>query len=164
MISKASGLCEYGALVHVHSMSGVHVVCNLLLVTNEWQCWQVVRIGHLHDGIIWLQLPECILLQSLLCRFVSRTSDSSQKKNTEYNSLPQSILVVVVKWCHHVNALFGVVIFQVLRFHENWRGINGFSLHLIILLFIFLPQIWVDENRQLLYFMATKDTPLELHL
>ena len=27
---------------------------------------------------------------------MSRTSDSSQKKNTKYNSLPQSILVVVV--------------------------------------------------------------------
>ena len=37
-------------------------------------------IGHLHDDVIWLQLPECISLQSLLCRFVSRTSDSSQKK------------------------------------------------------------------------------------
>ena len=34
-----------------------------------------------------------------LCRFVSRMGDSSQqKKNTEYNSLPQSILVIVVKF------------------------------------------------------------------
>ena len=57
-------------------------------------------IGHLHDDIIWLQLPECISLQSLLCRFVLRTSDSSQKKKNEYNSLHQSILVVVVKWRH----------------------------------------------------------------
>ena len=42
---------------------------------------------------------------SLLCRFVSRTSDSSQKKKqiTEYNSLPQSILVLVVKWRHHAD-------------------------------------------------------------
>ena len=29
----------------------------------------------------------------------------TKEKNTEYNSLPQSILVVVVKWRHHANAL-----------------------------------------------------------
>ena len=48
------------------------------------------------DCVICLQIPECISLQSLLCRFVSRTSDSSQKKkkDTEYNSVPQSIMVV----------------------------------------------------------------------
>ena len=34
----------------------------------------------LHDDVIWPQLPKCILLQiSLLCRFVSHMSDSSQK-------------------------------------------------------------------------------------
>jgi len=25
-------------------------------------------------------------------------------------------------------------------------------------------EIWVDENRRLIYFMGTKDTPIELHL
>ena len=35
---------------------------------------------YLHDGVIWLQLPECISLQSLLWRSVSRTSDSSENK------------------------------------------------------------------------------------
>ena len=29
-----------------------------------------------------------------------------KRKNTEYNSLPQSILVVVVEWRHHANVLF----------------------------------------------------------
>ena len=29
-------------------------------------------------------LPECISLQSLLCRLASRTSDSSQKKKKKY--------------------------------------------------------------------------------
>ena len=38
-------------------------------------------------------------LQSLLCRFVSRTSDFSQKKNTDNNSLPQSVLVLVSCKC-----------------------------------------------------------------
>ena len=33
-----------------------------------------------------------------------------RKKNTEYNSLPQSILVAVVKLRHHVNALFPTVV------------------------------------------------------
>ena len=87
-------------------------------------------IGNLHDGIIWLQLPECILLQSLLCRFVSHTNDSTQKKNTEYSSLHQSVLVVVVKWSHHVNALFAVLnyhSFSVMSSHIAasqflWRG------------------------------------------
>ena len=49
-------------------------------------------------------------------QMLSRTSDSSQKeKNTEYNSLPQSILVLVVEWRHHAHVLF-----------SNW-----FSFHLI---------------------------------
>ena len=36
---------------------------------------------------------------------VSLTNYSLQRKNTEYNILPQSILVVVVKLGHHANAL-----------------------------------------------------------
>ena len=56
----------------------------------------LLPIGHLHDDVIWLELPECISMQSL----VSRTSDSSHHKRKEYNSLPQSILVAVVKWRH----------------------------------------------------------------
>ena len=39
------------------------------------------------DCVICLQIPECISLQSLLCRFVSRTSDSSQKKKKILNTI-----------------------------------------------------------------------------
>ena len=39
----------------------------------------LLPIGHLHDDVIWLELPECISMQSL----VSRTSDSSQKKRIQ---------------------------------------------------------------------------------
>ena len=60
-----------------------------------------LKLGHLHDDVIWLQLPECISLESLLWRFVFL----QKRKNTEYNSVPQSNLVDVVKWRYHENAL-----------------------------------------------------------
>ena len=33
----------------------------------------------------------------------------TKEKDTEYNGLPQSILVAVVKWCHHANVLLQCV-------------------------------------------------------
>ena len=55
-------------------------------------------IRHLHDDVIWLQLPECTSLQYLLCTFVTHERFSTKEKNSEYNTLPQSIRV---KWRHH---------------------------------------------------------------
>ena len=62
-----------------------------------------VNLWHLHDEVIWLRLPECILLQSLLCRFCHEQLFTKEKSN-EYNSSPLSILVVLIKW-HHANFL-----------------------------------------------------------
>ena len=45
---------------------------------------------------------------------VSLTNYSLQRKNTEYNILPQSILVVVIKLGHHANALL---------WQEAWPGV-----------------------------------------
>ena len=59
-----------------------------------------MSIAHLHDDVIWLQLPECISLQLCyadLCH--AQAILHKRRKNTEYSSLPQSILVVVIKWC-----------------------------------------------------------------
>ena len=60
-------------------------------------------IAHLHDDVIWLQLPECISLRSLFCRCVTHERFFTKETNTENNSFPQSILVVVVNWRHHAN-------------------------------------------------------------
>ena len=63
-------------------------------------------IGHLHDDVIWRQLPECISLNLCyadLCH--ARAILHKRKKYGKYNSLPQSILVVVVKWRHHANVV-----------------------------------------------------------
>ena len=75
--------------------------------------------GHLHD-VIWLRLPECILLQSLLCYvdFCHAWAILHKRKNTEYSSLPQSIVVVVRS---------NDVIMQM----SYWYEIKTRSLHLI---------------------------------
>ena len=55
--------------------------------------------------------------------------------------------------CVHLgirNAIFG----------ENVALCDSFVLHSSN----FFSQIWVDEDRKLVYFMALKDSPLELHL
>ena len=45
-------------------------------------------------------LPECISLQSLICNAdLCHTQTSQKKKDTEYNNLPQSILVASCR-CH----------------------------------------------------------------
>ena len=61
--------------------------------------------------------------------FVSRTSDSSQKKkNTEYNGLPQSILVFVVKWRHRRKCPTKITcrhqFFQLPTFGEAQKSLN----------------------------------------
>ena len=53
-----------------------------------------VKIVHLHDDVIWIQLPECISLQS---GFVSHASDSSQK------ILNTIACLVVVQWRHRAS-------------------------------------------------------------
>ena len=72
----------------------------------------------LHDGVISLQLPECISLQNLLCILLCKGKLYNlllllailykRKKNTEYKSWPQSISVLLFKLRHHANVPFTV--------------------------------------------------------
>ena len=36
--------------------------------------------------------------------------------------------------------------------------------YIIVIYFYVYLQVWVDEERKLVYFIGTKDTPLETHL
>ena len=50
---------------------------SFLATAHDWES-RLSKAGHLHDDVIRLQLPECILLQSVMQ--MSHKSDSSQKK------------------------------------------------------------------------------------
>ena len=71
--------------------------------------WRLLSysLGHnLYDGVIWLyttRMHFATIFVMQIC--VTHEQFSSQKKNIEYNSLPQSILVLVIKLRHHANAL-----------------------------------------------------------
>ena len=60
-------------------------------------------IGHLHDGVIWLDYQNAFRCNLCYVDLCHARAILHKRKNTEYNSLPQSIMVVLVKWRHHAN-------------------------------------------------------------
>ena len=94
--------------------------CNIWrLMTGPEKCkWSVnilsivhSPIRHLHDDVIWLQLPECF--EASYCiqyfSFVKNRSCVTQIYITKITA--KCILVVVVKWRHHANVLLSCYVF-----------------------------------------------------
>ena len=85
-----------------------------------WTC-NFEKIGHLHDDVIWLQLPECFEASYCIQYFFFCENRSSVTKSTLPRLQRNAFWGSLVKWRHRANALLGCVLLLLNKYIEQFH-------------------------------------------
>ena len=100
------------------------------------------RIGNLHDGVIWLQLPESFTLSVSYANQGNCYLNPTGTWKLNKKEKTKEILVVVVKWRQRANLLF----MRLLRFFHDSKK-KGFRLKRFPPKFPLLPKLYIQTSQ-----------------